>query len=326
MSRISRTAAPARPLPYQIVALDVDGTLVVPGQGCAGRAVQRAVRAVQALGAKVVIASGRCQFAAVDARVLGGIRPDYAVCAGGAQVTDAAGNALVGHTLTPEQMYALVDYCENYDHELAFSFKDHYYVYIGYEAVWRYYGKMAEHAEFLANGEDQNRHLQDMPYAAFCHMTPEHVAEFGRQYEHLGLRFIPFAPGWYDICQTGLTKASGLADLLNRLGLPASAVLAMGDGENDVELLRMAGLGVAMANAAPAAKAAADRIAPDVREDGAARLLDAVFGLGLDLPPPDGVGTERAPAAEGNLPAAPTRQTAPARGNEAAVAAQEDAP
>lgn len=297
MNQNGEMAAPARPLPYQLVALDVDGTLVVPGQGCASRAVQRAVKAVQALGAKVVIASGRCQFAAVDARVLGGIRPDYAVCAGGAQVTDAAGNALAAHTLTPEQMYALVDYCENYDHALAFSFKDHYYVYIGYEEVWRYYGKMAEHAEFLINGEDQDRHLQDMPYAAFCHMTPEHVAGFGQLYGHLGLRFIPFAPGWYDICQTGLTKASGLADLLSRLNLPASAVLAMGDGENDVELLRMAGLGVAMANAAPAARAAADRIAPDVRQDGAARLLDEVFGLGLSLPPLSGAGAECAPSA-----------------------------
>lgn len=286
------TKAKAGPLPYQLIALDVDGTLVEAGCGCARPAVQRAVRAVQALGAKVVIASGRCQFAAVDPKVLGGIRPDYAVCAGGAQLMDAAGRELFARTLTPEQMYALVDFCENYGHELAFSFSDHYYVYIGYEAVAEHYRALAEHAEFIRDGEDQDRHLQSMPYAAFCHMPAAQAAAFGRLYGHLGLRFVPYAPDWYDVCQAGLTKASGLAALLDRLGLSASGMLAMGDAENDLEMLKMAGLGVAMGNAAPLAKAAADRIAPDVKQDGAAILLDEVFGLGLGLAP--AAGTEQA--------------------------------
>ncbi len=270
-------------LPYKLVALDIDGTLVEPGCGCARPVVQRAVGAVQALGAKVAIASGRCQLAAVDARVLGGIRPDYAVCAGGAQLIDAAGRELFACPLTPKQMYALVDFCENYEHELAFSFSDGYYVYIGHEAVAAHYRALAEHTEFIRDGEDQNRHLKSMPYAAFCHMAPARAEEFGRLYRHLGLRFVPYAPGWYDVCQAGLTKAGGLAALLGLLGLSAGEMLAVGDAENDVEMLKMAGLGVAMANAAPPAKAAAGRIAPDVREDGAALLLDGLFGLGLGL-------------------------------------------
>lgn len=270
-------------LPYKLVALDVDGTLVEPGCGAARPAVRQAVDAVQAMGAKVVIASGRCHLAAIDQRVLGGIRPDYAVCAGGAQLVDAAGKELFARPFTPEQMYALVDFCENYDDELAFSYSDGYHVYIGFDSVYRHYGDMAEHAEFLHNGEDQDRHLQSMPCAGFCHMPPGRVAEFGRLYAHLGLRFIPFMRDWYDINHAGQTKADALAALLGQLNLAPGEVLAMGDGENDVEMLRLAGLGVAMGNAAPAAKAAADRVALDVRQDGAALLLDEVFGLGLGL-------------------------------------------
>lgn len=266
-------------LPYKLVALDVDGTLVEPGCGCARPAVQRAVSAVQALGAKIVIASGRCQFAAVDAGVLSGIRPDYAVCSGGAQLIDAAGHELFAQTFTPAQAGALLDFCESRGRELAFSFSDRYDVCIGHEAVRQYYRNMAEHAEFLRDAQSRARQLEEMPYAAFCHMPREDVAEFGRLYGQLGLRFVPYGPDWYDICQTGLTKASGLAELLRLLGLSAGEMLAVGDAENDLEMLKMAGLGVAMGNAAPAVKAAAGRIAPDVKEDGAALLLEEIFGL-----------------------------------------------
>ena len=298
-------------LPYQLIALDVDGTLVEPGCGCARPAVRRAVDAAQALGAKVVIASGRCQLAAADPRVLGGIRPDYLICTGGAQLVDAAGRELFARHFTPEQMYALVDFCENFDDELAFSFSDGYYVYIGFESVYRHYGDMAEHAEFLHNGEDQDRHLQSMPCAGFCHMPPDRVAEFDRLYGHLGLRFIPFTRDWYDICQAGQTKASALAVLLEQLGLDPAGLLAVGDGENDVEMLRLAGLGVAMGNAAPAAKAAADRVAPDVKQDGAALLLDEVFGLGLGLAGGAGEGPAAVPAAGNKTPQAPKAEGCP---------------
>lgn len=302
-------------LPYKLVALDVDGTLVEPGCGCARPAVRQAVDAVQAMGAKVVIASGRCYLAAVDSRVLGGIRPDYVICMGGAQLTDAAGKELFAHPFTPEQMYALVDHCENYDDELAFSFSDGYHVYIGFDSVYRHYGDMAEHAEFLHNGEDQDRHLKGMPCAGFCHMPPERVAEFGRLYGHLGLRFIPFTKDWYDINWAGQTKADALAVLLEQLGLGPGELLAMGDGENDVEMLKLAGLGVAMGNAAPGAKAAADRIAPDVKLDGAAVLLDDLFGLGLGLAGSAVAG----PACPDAAPAPAAKKTTPAPQTEATL-------
>lgn len=286
--------AKTKPLPYQLVALDVDGTLVEPGCGCARPAVQRAVNAVQALGAKVVIASGRCQFAATDARVLGGIRPDYVVCSGGAQLVDADGNELFARTFTSAQAGALLDFCKSRGHELAFSFSDRYDVCIGHEAVQRHYRNLTEHAEFLCDAQSRAGQLEQLPYAAFCHMPHEHVAEFGRLYGRLGLRFVPYGPDWYDICQKDLTKAGGLAVLLKLLGLGAGDMLAAGDAENDIEMLRMAGLGAAMAGAAPAVKAAAGRIAPDVKQDGAAVLLDEVFGLGLGLAP--AAGTEQSAA------------------------------
>ncbi len=65
-------------------------------------------------------------------------------------------------------------------------------------------------------------------------------------------------------------KHSGAKYILERLGLPDAALAAFGDGDNDAEMLRLAGIGFAVANATPGCRAAADRIVPSNEEDGVA--------------------------------------------------------
>jgi hydroxymethylpyrimidine pyrophosphatase-like HAD family hydrolase len=72
----------------------------------------------------------------------------------------------------------------------------------------------------------------------------------------------------------GLTKAVGLGWLAEQLGVPREAVLAVGDNDNDAPMLAWAGVGVAMGEASPAARAAADWIAPSVADDGAAVAIE----------------------------------------------------
>ncbi len=61
--------------------------------------------------------------------------------------------------------------------------------------------------------------------------------------------------------------------LLDYLGVPASALMALGDGENDLEMLQLAALGVAMGNAGERVKAAADAIAPPNDQHGVAAAI-----------------------------------------------------
>ncbi|MBE7041249.1 MAG: HAD family phosphatase [Ruminococcaceae bacterium] len=69
-------------------------------------------------------------------------------------------------------------------------------------------------------------------------------------------------------------KASGLLALCEKLGVSQSEVMALGDGTNDVTMLSWAGLGVAMANAVPEAKKAADVITLSNDDDGAAIAIE----------------------------------------------------
>ena len=72
-------------------------------------------------------------------------------------------------------------------------------------------------------------------------------------------------------------KASGLVRLAELTGLPTDAVVAFGDMPNDVEMLRWASHGVAMAHGHPDAIAAADEVAPTNNDDVVAHVLRRFF-------------------------------------------------
>ncbi|OZC87527.1 Cof-type HAD-IIB family hydrolase [Rhodococcus sp. 14-2470-1a] len=80
--------------------------------------------------------------------------------------------------------------------------------------------------------------------------------------------------GLIELSAPGVTKASGLALVAERLNVQAADIAAFGDMPNDVPMLHMAGLGVAMGNAHPAAVAAADEITTTNADDGVARVLE----------------------------------------------------
>lgn len=72
-------------------------------------------------------------------------------------------------------------------------------------------------------------------------------------------------------------KAHALEFLMQRWGVPMQNVVAFGDDINDTEMVRKAGLGVAMENAAEAVKAASNRIAPHHKEAGVAQVLKSLL-------------------------------------------------
>ena len=244
---------------------DIDGTLVPYGAPGPGQAAVQALRELAQSGVAVVIATGRARYTAQW--VLGsGIKPDYFAAVNGADVTDAEGRPVWQSRMTPEEMYALVDFCEDHELPLEFIFSDAYYVYVEYAAfVEKYCGQNAASGFFdsvLRDGEDQVRHLQDMPFGACAAMDARHAAAFEAKYGHLGLRFIPFAPGRYDVLRADAGKAAGVGRLLERLGISWAETAAFGDGENDAELLEAAGFAVAMEGGAQSLLPLADAVAP----------------------------------------------------------------
>ena len=267
---------------YQLLASDFDNTLVPFGEPKPRTAVVKAVKKLQAAGGRFVLSTGR-GYCVVHKEQLGGIRFDYAITCNGACVVDKNGTIVAEHPLTNEEMYALVDFCEDYNYPLQFNYRDAYYAYCEYDALKGFYDAMPKSGLTCLDGEDQDRHLIDMPHAAFVVMPPQELAHFNEKFGHLNLHFMQVGgvgkDGWccYDVVRGGMDKGVGLADLCEKIGLTLADAVAAGDSANDVGMLKAAGLGCCMSNGTPDAKAAADRVIGDVREDGLAALIEELW-------------------------------------------------
>ena len=129
----------------------------------------------------------------------------------------------------------------------------------------------------LKDGEDQDRHLLDMPFSAFGMLAAEDIAKFQAKYGYLGLQFLPYHVTGCDILRAGQDKATGLQALLDHLGLAAADCVAVGDGPNDAGMLALAGRSYCMADGMKTAKAAAKALAPAAAPDGIAQLCRSLW-------------------------------------------------
>jgi Cof subfamily protein (haloacid dehalogenase superfamily) len=101
--------------------------------------------------------------------------------------------------------------------------------------------------------------------------------DFAERIEGIGLHGVTYAVGWsawLDITAPDVTKAKALERLRALLGVEPGDTVAVGDGRNDIEMLRWAGTGIAMGQGPAEVHAAADRVTGTVHEDGLATALD----------------------------------------------------
>lgn len=108
-----------------------------------------------------------------------------------------------------------------------------------------------------------------------------------------GLQILPegsYGVGELTVFAPGVSKGAALTRLAADLGVPLAETMALGDGVNDISMLRAAGLGVAMGDAAPQVLAAADVVTSSNANDGAARAIER-YALG-EAPEEDAASEE----------------------------------
>lgn len=96
-------------------------------------------------------------------------------------------------------------------------------------------------------------------------------------FQNLDIMFSDAA--FLEIMEKEVSKGTTLQTLCHDFGWDINRVIAFGDNENDIDLLKTAGHGVAMSNAVPNVKAVADEVTLSNDEDGVAFCLEAHFGL-----------------------------------------------
>ena len=119
------------------------------------------------------------------------------------------------------------------------------------------------------------------PHKLMCiAVTPEQMATLAVLRERLppSVTGVFSHPRYLEVVAPGVDKAVAVVAAYAALGVAPYELAAIGDAENDIGMLRAAGIGVAMGNAAPAVVAVADRVTAANDRDGAASAIEALLG------------------------------------------------
>ena len=265
----------------RLVASDVDGTLLDPMARVTERTA-RAVARVVAAGTPFVLVTGRPPRWIPPVSEPTDLR-GYAVCSNGAVLYDiGADRVLTTHGLEPVLLHDVTHALERALPGLRVAVErastgtlagPPFVAEFGYRNPWgdEDGGTTAPRAEVL--GHPATKLLVRHP-----DLTSGEMAAAAREVlDHAVDVTFSTNSGLIEFSAAGVTKAFGLAEVCARLDRAAPDVVAFGDMPNDVEMLRWAGHGVAMANAHPEALDAADEITASNSRDGVAQVLERWF-------------------------------------------------
>ena len=238
----------------QAALVDLDGTLIGGNQKIStgvGLAVSKLSRALP-----VSIATGREAADTIRfARQLDLTAPQ--ICDGGATILDPAGSgALWTSPLGPGISQEIIDALLS----LGTAF-------------------IATHPEGSVTSVSQLTHWDLTRISALDleeRAADELVARFSPNRGLQAVKVVlPYNRLWaVDFTRSGVDKAAAARELSVMIGVGASEMVAVGDSYNDIPLLRLCGLSIAMGNAPDEVKAAADHVAPPVEEDGLATAIE----------------------------------------------------
>lgn len=257
----------------RLIALDIDGTITPVGREDIAPAVRAAIGRAVADGAHVVLSTGRSLVGTRPVIDDLGLRGTTAICSNGAVWWDTTTREVVRKVEfdpgpTVERLRALLP-----DSVFAVELTG-----VGNLAFGRF-----EDGDLW--GEVRQVSYAELVATATSRLVMRWV---GRTPEELALRMLDVElPGvtascdhtdaWLTLSPPGVTKGAALEDLRAGLGVSERDTLAIGDGSNDVEMLRWAAHGVAMGQAPVAVREVADAVTGTIFDDGAAAVLDRYF-------------------------------------------------
>lgn len=118
---------------------------------------------------------------------------------------------------------------------------------------------------------DKKFYRNNKVYQMWCFGKPEDIE--GLKGKYPTCQFIRWLDVGYDILHQNSSKGQGMKLYIEKLGLQEKNIYAIGDGDNDIEMIRDAKIGIAMGNGTPRAKEVADYITDTVEKDGLYKAL-----------------------------------------------------
>ncbi len=263
---------------YKLIVIDVDGTMLNSKRELTKRTVQT-LRKVQQMGIRVALASGRPTYGilplakAIDLGVYDGFIISY----NGAQVMEArTGQILFERRIDPQ----MVPYLEKKARKMGLTMA----YYDGNEVVSTDIQNphIVDEAEMngmtLRQDDVLSLSMDDWPAEVMLVSDDEEALTSLEQHmqRHLNgvMDTIHSNPYYLEIVGYQVGKSYAMGALVQKMGIGMAEVLAIGDGEADINMIQMAGTGVAMANATEGVRRCADFTTLSNDEDGAALAIE----------------------------------------------------
>jgi Cof subfamily protein (haloacid dehalogenase superfamily) len=274
---------------YRMLAMDLDGTLAVGRNQVTPKTRQALVRASEA-GIELVIATGRRYGSARGvAEALASPLPILCLC--GTLLKERNGETLFAETLAAQTVVNVASVFA--EHGLAsVAYRDAHALggaeilfeqRVEWNAVTRrYYERTSSQVEACPSLADEPRD-DLLLLSSFAPREPLEAAQAALHERHPGeldIHVMP-TPGMRDfymeVVRSDQSKWAGLLRLAAQRGIAPDEICAVGDELNDLPMVRGAGLGVAMGNATPALKTAADWICGPNDQDGIADVVERLL-------------------------------------------------
>lgn len=247
---------------------DIDGTLISFETHQVPASTIEAISQAKAKGVKVFIATGRpkpliCNLDQVLPLVDGYVTTNGAFCYMGEETVNC-------NAISPESVQKIIDASIRHQKACVVVGKKHIAVVNENEEFDAIFHKMLKIStlDFVAP-------LEEVLKEGVIQLTPFFTNEQEQEV------IAPLAdcnsgrwhPDFTDVTAAGIDKALGIELMAEKLGLRIEETMALGDGGNDVPMIRRAGVGVAMGNATPEVKACANFVTATVDDDGVMMAL-----------------------------------------------------
>lgn len=257
--------------------LDIDGTLVSFKTHRMPQSAVRALAEAHAKGTQLFIATGRPRILINNLFPLEeqGLIDGY-VTMNGSYCFTGEDKVVYSNPIPEQDVHTFVNFCNHrdiacvvvYEHDIAVCKPGDCLQTVFYDMLGVSFNIPVLSATELLNGK------------AVYQLTPFLTQKEEALIRPLvsGCEINRWHPAFIDVTARGNTKQKGIEEMAKHIGISIKDTMAIGDGGNDIPMLKTAGIGVAMGNADASVQAAADYVTADVDHDGLAQALQH-FGL-----------------------------------------------